>query len=92
MKVTQCGGQLVAKLVTNSSSTTEINLKSRKLKDLLKLWSQCPGSVVPLAMFIICIHAREGIEKVDAAYDTLVAGGHDLSQTLRRFDVKLGLI
>jgi len=29
---------------------------------------------------------REGIEKVDAAYDTLVAGGHDLSQTLRRFD------
>ena len=29
---------------------------------------------------------REGIEKVDAAYETLVAGGHDLSQTLRRCD------
>lgn len=27
---------------------------------------------------------REGIEKVDAAYDTLVAGGHSLSQTLKR--------
>ena len=30
------------------------------------------------------VDTREGIEKVDAAYDTLVAGGHNLSQTLKR--------
>ena len=33
------------------------------------------------------VDTREGIEKVDAAYDTLVAGGHSLSQTLKRFNV-----
>ena len=32
------------------------------------------------------VDTREGIEKVDAAYDTLVAGGHSLSQTLKRFN------
>ena len=41
----------MAKLATNSSSATEINLELFWLKDLLKIWSQYPGSVVPLAMF-----------------------------------------
>ena len=35
------------------------------------------------------VETREGIEKVDAAYDTLVAGGHSLSQTLKRFNAML---
>ena len=45
----------MAKLVTNSSYTIEINFELFKLKDLLKLWNQCPGSVVPLVMFLIQI-------------------------------------
>ena len=56
MQVMPSGGQicnqiLVAKLATNSSRDTEINFEILWLKDLLKLWNQCPGSVVPLAMF-----------------------------------------
>ena len=33
-------------------SSTEINFKLFQLKDLLKLWTQYSGTVVPLAMFI----------------------------------------
>ena len=56
MQVMPPGGQicnqiLVAKLATNSSRDTEINFELFWLKDLLKFWNQCPGSVVPLAMF-----------------------------------------
>ena len=40
---------LVTKLRTNSSSANEI------LKDLLNIWSQYPGSVVPLAMFNLVV-------------------------------------
>ena len=57
MQVMPPGGQicnqiLVAKLATNSSRDTEINFELFWLKDLLKFWNQCPGSVVPLAMFL----------------------------------------
>ena len=34
-------------------SSTEINFKLFQLKDLLKLWTQYSGSVVPLAMFLL---------------------------------------
>ena len=40
---------MVIKFATNSSSATEINFELFYLKD--KLWTQDPGSVVPLAMF-----------------------------------------
>ena len=40
---------LVAKL---ARSFTEINFKLFLLRDLLKLWTQYPGSVVLLAMFL----------------------------------------
>ena len=60
------GGQisnqiLVAKLATNSSRDTEINFELFWLKDLLKFWNQCPGSVVPLAMFIFKV-LKYGVE------------------------------
>ena len=42
---------LVANFATNSSSSTEINFKLFQLNDLLKLWTQYSGSVVPLVMF-----------------------------------------
>ena len=42
---------LFAKFATNSSCATEINLELFWLEDLLRIWSQYPGSVVPLAMF-----------------------------------------
>ena len=54
MQVAPSGGQIA----TNSRSFTEINFKLFLLRDLLKLWTQYPGSVVPLAMFyqnVVCI-------------------------------------
>ena len=47
---------LVAKFATSSRSFTEINFKLFKLRELLKLWTQYPGSVVPLAMFCIIFY------------------------------------
>ena len=54
---------LFAKFATNSSGATEINLELFKLKDLLKIWSQYPGSFVPLAMFFlqICFYKKINI-------------------------------
>ena len=65
MQVMPPGGQicnqiLVAKLATNSSRDTEINFELFWLKDLLKFWNQCPGSVVPLAMFNHQMSKTEG--------------------------------
>ena len=35
----------------NSSNVTEVSFELFQLQDLLMLWTQYPGSVVPLAMF-----------------------------------------
>ena len=45
--------------LTNSSCATKINFELFLLKDLLKLWTQYPGSVVPLAMFKLKTNPRD---------------------------------
>ena len=62
---------LVTKYRTNSSSANEI------LKDLLTIWSQYPGSVVPLAMFYLPL--SYDAYKGPKYFDTFTSGQCNLS-------------
>ena len=66
----------MAKLATNSNSTTEINFELFQLKDLLKLLTQCHGSVVPLAMFLISLKQYFSVQNLHVGCHWFIGSGN----------------